>query len=122
MKKTIKINDDYKISWKLIYDKENNKWYIEILDDWKWIEKTLDYENFENLDKAVDELKHRIKRNVNYKLWFSIMNYFYKKWNDLQKARNNVYEINNNFEDLDNMYLDRLSFIKNHNIKIVNHI
>ena len=122
MKKTIKINDDYKISWKLIYDKENNRWYIEILDDWKWIEKTLDYENFDDLDKAIDELKHRIKRNVNYKLWFSIMNYYYKKWYDLQKARNNVYEINNDFKNLDNMYLDRLSFIKNHNIKIVNHI
>lgn len=122
MKKTIKINDDYKISWKLIYDKENNKWYIEILDDWKWIEKTLDYENFDDLDKAIDELKHRIKRNINYKLWFSIMNYYYKKWYDLQKARNNVYEINNDFKNLDNMYLDRLSFIKNHNIKIVNHI
>ncbi len=122
MNKIIKINDDYKISWKLIYDKEKNKWYIEILDDWKRIEKTLDYEIFENLDKAINELKHRIKRNINYKLWFSIMNYFYKKWNDLQKARNNVYEINNNFSDLDNMYLDRLLFIKNHNIKIVNHI
>ena len=122
MNKTIKINDDYLISGKLIYDKENNTWYIEILDNWKWIEKTIDKENFENLDKAIDELKHRIKRNVNYKLWFSIMNYYYKKWNDLQKSRDNVYKINNNFSDLDNMYLDRLSFIKNHNIKIVNHI
>lgn len=73
MKKTIKISDDYKISGKLIFDKENNKWFIEILDNWKWIEKSINFENFDDLDKAIDELKHRIKRIKNYKLWFSIM-------------------------------------------------
>lgn len=120
MKKTIKINDDYKISWKLIFNKSINKWFIEILDNWKWIEKSINYENFDDLDKAIDELKHRIKRNKNYKLWFSIMNYFYKKWYDLSKSRNKVYEINNNFNNIDEMMNDRIDYIKNNNIKIVN--
>lgn len=119
MKKTIKISDDYKISGKLIFDKENNKWFIEILDNWKWIEKSINFENFDDLDKAIDELKHRIKRIKNYKLWFSIMNYFYKKWCDLWNARNKVYEINNNFNNIDEMMIDRINYIKNNNIKIV---
>ena len=120
MRKTIKINDDYKISGKLIFDKSNNKWFIEIFDDWKWIEKSVEFENFDDLNNAIDELKHRIKRNKNYKLWFSIMNYFYKKWNDLWNAREKVYRINNNFNNIDEMMNDRLDYIKNNNIKIVN--
>jgi hypothetical protein len=121
MNKTIKINDDYLISGRLIYDKENNKWYIEIYDNWQRIEKDSKFYEYENIDKAIDELKYCIKRNKNCKLWFSIMKYFMNKWYDLDNSRNNVYEINNNFDDLDCMIDDRINYIKNHNIKIVNH-
>lgn len=120
MKKFIKINDDYKITWKLTFDKSINKWFIEIFDDWKWTEKSIDYEDFDDLKQAENELKYRIKRNKNYKLWFSIMNYFYKKWNDLKQSREKVYNINNDFSDIDKMMIDRIEYIKRNNIKIVN--
>lgn len=75
MRKTIKINDDYKISGKLIFDKSSNKWFIEIFDDWKWIEKSIEFENFYDLKQAENELKHRIKRKV---YWFMKLTIF---WN-----------------------------------------
>lgn len=122
MKKTIKIDDNYKISGKLIFDNSNNTWFIEILDDWKRIEKSIWFENFENLDNTISELKHRIKRNKNYKLGFSIMNYFHKKWFDLWKAWKKVDEINNNFSNIDEMIEARIEYVKNNNIKIVNNL
>lgn len=118
--KTIKANGQYNISWKLIFNISDNTWYIEILDDWKWTEKSVWFEKFDDLNNAVDELKHRIKRNENYKLGFSIMNYFYKKWYDLWKAWRKVDEINNDFSNIDEMMKARIEYVKNNNIKIVN--
>ena len=120
MKKIIKISDDFKITWKLTFDKSNNKWFIEIFDDWKWTEKSIDYEDFDDIKQAENELKYRIKRNKNYKIWFSIMSFFYKKWNDLKQSREKVYNINNDFNDIDKMMIDRIEYIKRNNIKIVN--
>jgi len=122
MKKTIIFNDLFNITWKLIFNYSDNTWFIEILDNWKWTEKSLNFEKFDNFKQAENELKHRIKRNKNYKLWFSIMNYFYKKWYDLKNARDKVYKINNNFNNIDEMMIDRINYIKNNNIKIVNNL
>lgn len=124
MNKTIKINDDYLISWKLIYDKENNKWYVEIYDNWQRIQKDTKFYEYENIDKAIYELKYEIVCCKIHKLKFSIMKYFMNKWYDLTQARNNVDEISNNNYDcdkVDDLLYDISSFIKKNNVKIINH-
>lgn len=122
--KTIKINDDYLISWKLIYDKENNKWYIEIYDNWQRTQKDSMFYKYENLNKAIDELKYFITCWKIHKLKFSIMKYFMNKWFDLTQARDKTDEISNNNYDcdkVDDLLYDISSFIKKNNVKIINH-
>ena len=123
--KNIKIESDLKISWKLQYDLKENKGFITIFDNNHRISQNSNFENYENIDQAIDQLKFDIKHEIIYKKSFSIMKYFkdklkydlYRSWDQVYKIRNNIeYFYNDDLINQVNSLYDE--FMKKNNIKI----
>ena len=125
MNKTIKINSDLKISWKLVYNLSENSWFITIYDNNHRISQNSKFEKYENINQAIDQLNFDIIHEIIYKKAFSIMKYYKEKlnyglsesWDQVDRIRQNINYFYNHdlIEKVNNLYDN---FINKNKIKI----